>query len=255
MAKIDRIEDWGFKITDVNMCMGSRDANSKLVDVTELKRIMDHYGIQHAACTDEYWIVNPLQANINMKKYADESDGKIGFTAYLDSSIGADNLPGEGTLVERLKALSPESTRIYPVSGRSTFTAFYWEEILAAVNELKLPLIVDGSYSDTLFVQLPEIARTYPDIKFVLVRNGCCHMRQIIPLLKKLDNVYFTVETMLDNLQIEEIYEKCGVEKLLYGSSYPLLAPSGALGLVLYADIPDAAKQKILNDNWEGIRG
>ena len=255
MKRTFRIADWGFRITDVNMCIGSRDAYSKLVDVKKLKHIMNHYHIQHAACTNDYWIVNPLQVNIDMLKIADDSDGKIGFTAYLDSSLGADSLPGEGALAERLKKLSPESTRIYTVAGRSTFTAFYWEEILEAVNERKLPMIIDGDYTDTLFVQLPEIARVYPDIKFVLVRNGCCHMRQIMPILKKLNNVYFTVETMLDNLQIEEIYEKCGVEKLLYGSSYPLLAPSGALGLVLYADIPDAEKQKILNDNWEGIRG
>ena len=255
MAKIDKIEDWGFRITDVNMCIGSRDAYNKYVDIKELNRIMEHYRIQHSACTNEYWIVNPLQANIDMKKSADESEGKIGFTAYLDSSLGADNLPGEGTLTERLKKLSPESTRIYQIPDRSTFSAFYWEEILDAVNELKLPLIIDGNYTDTLFVNLPDIARQYCDIKFVLVRNGLCHMRQVIPLLKKLDNVYFTVDTMLDNLQIEEIYDKCGVDKLLFGSSYPRLAPSGALGLVLYADIPDAAKQKILNDNWEGIRG
>lgn len=255
MGKIDRIEGWGFKITDVNMCIGSRDANSKYVDVKELNRIMDHYRIQHAACTNDYWIVNPLQANIGMKKAADESNGKIGFTAYLDSSIGEDNLPGEGSLAERLKAFRPESTRIYPVPDRSTFTAFYWEEILEAVNELKLPLIIDGTYTDTIFAQLPDIAKAYTDIKFVLVRHGTCRMRQIIPLLKKLDNVYFTVDSMLDNLQIEEIYEKCGVDKLLFGSSYPLLAPSGPLGLILYAGIPDEAKQKILNDNWEGIRG
>ena len=43
MKRTFRIADWGFRITDVNMCIGSRDAYSKLVDVKELDRIMNHY--------------------------------------------------------------------------------------------------------------------------------------------------------------------------------------------------------------------
>ena len=75
-----------------------------------------------------------------------------------------------------------------------------------------------------------------------------------MPLLCKCKNVYFTVEKMLDHMQIEEIYEKAGCGRLLFGSEFPELPPAGAMALVSYANIPDAEKEKIFFKNWEGIR-
>ena len=93
-----------------------------------------------------------------------------------------------------------------------------------------------------------------PNVKFILIRQGCCQGRRIFPLLQKRENVYFTIERMLDNLQIEEIEEKCGCDKLLFGSGYPERPHAGALGLVMYADITAENREKILSKNWEGMQ-
>ena len=65
--------------------------------------------------------------------------------------------------------------------------------------------------------------------------------------------MYFTIERMLDNLQIEEIEEKCGCDKLLFGSGYPERPHAGALGLVMYANITAENREKILSKNWGGM--
>jgi predicted TIM-barrel fold metal-dependent hydrolase len=75
-----------------------------------------------------------------------------------------------------------------------------------------------------------------------------------MPLVRKCKNVYFTIEKMLDYMQIEEIYELAGCDKLLFGSEFPELPHAGALGLAMYADIPAEEREKILYKNWEDIR-
>jgi len=254
MAKIDRIEDWNISITDINMYLGIRDCHRKEVDMTELIRIMDHFRITHAACTHDYCLVDPKHGNVLMKEEAAKTGGRVGVTVFIDPSLGQDCLPGDGGLYERLRDFAPEAVRIAP-SDRAVFSAFYWDEVLDAVNRLKLPLIIDSDYSSDFMIKLPEVAAEYKDIKFILVHYGLCRSRHIFPLIKKCSNVYFTIESMLDNLQVEEICERGGADKLLFGSGYPKFSPSGALGLGLYADISDEDREKIMYKNWEVIKG
>jgi predicted TIM-barrel fold metal-dependent hydrolase len=91
-------------------------------------------------------------------------------------------------------------------------------------------------------------------VKFILIRQGCCQGRRILPLLQKRSNVYFTVERMLDHLQLEELEEKVLCHRLLFGSSYPERPYAGLLGLVLYANISAASRDRILHQNWEELQ-
>jgi predicted TIM-barrel fold metal-dependent hydrolase len=65
--------------------------------------------------------------------------------------------------------------------------------------------------------------------------------------------VYFTCERMLDNQQIKELEARGCIDKLLFGSGYPNRPHTGALGLVLYANIQRENREKILSKNWEAM--
>ena len=242
------------KIVDVNLTLGGKDSIGKEMDLAYLLDLMADYHIDHGVCYHQHALLDPKDGNSKMKQLAGESDGKLSACAVLDPILGAENLPGEGTLTQRLAVFQPACLRIFPAFVRLPFHAFYWEEILDAANELALPLVVDYEYNDEFFCNIPHISAQYPNVKFILIRQGCCQGRRILPLLQKRKNVYFTVERMLDNLQIEEIEEKCGCDQLLFGSGYPERPHSGALGLVMYADIAAENREKILCENWEGMR-
>ena len=241
------------KIIDVNMAIGGRDSYGNIVTAEDVLAQMALYRIDHAVCYHEHAMLDPKSGNAKMKAIAEQSSGKIGVSAVMDPMLGADNLPGEGTLTERLKDFRPESLHIFPDNVRTVFSAFYWDEIFAAANELQLPIIVDDDYPQDFFARLPEVAAQYPKAKFVLVRYGLCRGRHVMMLLQKCKNVCFTVENMLDNDQIEEIMERVGVKKLLFGTSWPRMSPSGTLGLAFYADIPSTERRKILYQNWEAM--
>ena len=242
------------KIIDVNLTIGGRDSVGKEIDLAYLLDLMEDYRIDHGVCYHQHAMLDPKDGNAKMAKLAEESQGKLGVCAVLDPILGAENLPGEGTLQERLAAFNPTCLRIFPAFVRLPFHPFYWDEILDAANALGLPLIVDYEYTDEFFCNISDISVQYPNVTFILIRQGCCQGRRILPLLQKRENVYFTIERMLDNLQMEEIEEKCGCDKLLFGSGYPERPVTGALGLVLYADIAAESREKILYKNWEGMQ-
>ncbi len=239
------------KIIDVNLTLGGRDSVGKEMDLAYLLDLMADYRIDHGVCYHQHALLDPKDGNSKMAAMAAQSGGKLSVCAVLDPILGADNLPGEGTLQERLMAFKPACLRIFPAFVRLPFHSFYWQEILEAANALSLPLIVDYEYTDEFFCNIPDISAQYPNVKFVLIRQGCCQGRRIFPLLQNRSNVYFTIERMLDNLQLEEIEEKCGCDRLLFGSGYPERPHAGALGLALYANITAENREKLLSKNWE----
>lgn len=242
------------KIIDVNLTLGGRDALGKEMDLAYLLDLMADYRIDQGVCYHQHALLDPRDGNEKMAALAAESQGKLRVCAVLDPILGADNLPGEGTLTERLAVFQPACLRIFPAFVRLPFHPLYWEEILEAANTLGLPLMVDYEYTDEFFCNIPTVSAQYPNVKFILLRQGCCQGRRIFPLLQKRQNVYFTMERMLDNLQIEEIEEKCGCDRILFGSGYPERPFTGPLGLAMYANIADENREKILYKNWEEMR-
>ena len=239
------------RITDINLNIGSRDNNNQIVNINQLLDLMEEYHISHGVCYNTYAKLDPKEGNRTMAQLSMQTGGKIGVCAVLDPVLGADNLPGEGDLKERLKQFAPEALRIFLDDARVPFHPLYWEEILDAANTLHLPLIIDGDYSKDFFAFLPDVATQYPQIKFILLKLGFCYSRAIFPLVTKRNNIYFTIEKMTDHMQIEEICGVNGCGKLLFGSGYPARPHAGTLGLVLYADISAEDRDRILFKNWE----
>ena len=242
------------KITDVNLTIGTVDSAGKEIDLDYLLALMEDYRIDHGVCFHQHALLDPKDGNSKMAALAKESNGKLSVCAVLDPALGADCLPGDGTLKERLQAFGPACLRVFPELCRIPFHSFYWEEILEAADALGLPLIVDYEYTTEFLCNIPTVCQEYPNVKFVMIRMGCCQSRQIFPLLRKRQNVYFTVERMTDTLQIEEINEKCGCDRLLFGSGFPERPHAGVLGLAMYADIPAKTREKILYKNWEELQ-
>lgn len=241
------------KIIDVNMSIGHKDYRGNIVTEKDIVSLIEEYHIDHAVCYHAHTWLDPKDGNTKMAQIAANSQGKIGLCLVLDPILGAENLPGQGSLQERIAALKPQCLRVFPKMCRVPFHPFYWEEILKAANALSLPLIVDEPYKPEFFCHLPNTSAQYPNVKFVLIEQGCCEGRRIYPLATKCNNVYFTCERMLDNQQIEEMEARGCCEKLLFGSGYPNRPHAGALGLVLYANISQDNREKILSKNWEAM--
>jgi predicted TIM-barrel fold metal-dependent hydrolase len=98
-----------------------------------------------------------------------------------------------------------------------------------------------------------EMLTEYSECKFMYAHIGGGTKEMLEPLLeitRELPN--FFLELSLSNLPrgvLAWLCEQVPVEQILYGSDHPLNEFAFQLGRVLYADIPDTTKQKILWDN------
>ena len=242
------------KIIDVDLWAGGYDALRRRATEEKLIRDLDAFGITQGIVRTEAAKFDPKTGNSATKSLCASHPGRLGACAVLDPVLGEENVEGEGSLTERLRAFSPSALAVFPDEKRVVFSSFYWEEVLSAANSLSMPLFVFQNYDSEFFRHLPETAGEYPDVKFVISGYGCTGSRNIFPLIAKTSNVYFAVSKMLDYMQIEEICSRGGCSRLLFGSQYPDFTPAGALGLIAYADIPDKQKQMIFSENWEAIR-
>ena len=246
------------KIVDMNVALGEKNEDGKELTPELLYGMMEAYGIDRAVAYHATAKLDHPTGNALMSNIAKESGGRIGFCAVIDPALGSNSLEGEGSLAARLRTSGAEAIRVFPTKLRVAFHPFYFEEVLEAAEELSMPIIIDDNYPVSpvpeLFSRLPDMARAYPGIKFIIIRYGTCNGRHIKPLATKCDNVYFTVEKMLDYQQIEELCAAGASSKLLFGSEYPMLDVGGALGLVLCADISDEERRSILAENWEAIK-
>ncbi|MBQ9545454.1 MAG: amidohydrolase family protein [Clostridia bacterium] len=241
------------KIVDVNLYTGGFDALKREASPDKLAEMMKTYGISCGIIYHQFAKLDPKKGNSLTFEISLSSGGALKSCVVLDPALGEDSLEGTGGLADRLRAFSPSAAVVFPTEQRVVFDAFYFSEILESLNVLSMPLIIRANYDFDFFRHLPEIAFSYPNVKFILTDYGICGSRNVFPLLKYTKNVFFTIEKMLDHRQIEEICERGGEDRLLFGSGYPDFSPAGALGLVKFAFITEKQKVKIFSLNWEEI--
>ena len=90
-----------------------------------------------------------------------------------------------------------------------------------------------------------SIARQFPSVDFILAHYG----RGQDPLLKEFPNVFANIWNLGSLGFLERGIRNVGPEKFLFGSDAFMNPISVGIGLVVYADIPDGHKRRILGLN------
>ncbi len=102
---------------------------------------------------------------------------------------------------------------------------------------------------------LRRVARQYPNMRILVAHYGSAwdgvHPNETLQAVRELPNVW--VDTAGSGAYlgaIERTYEAVGGEKLVFGTDVPFLDASYQIGNVVYADIPEADKRRILRENF-----
>jgi len=243
------------KILDINTGIGRPLRARRFIDAEGLLRYMDDYGIAEAVTYHAEALREPYKGNALMLEQAEKTP-RLHPCLVVDASLEDLGIPGEGSVLQRLKAARPAALRIFPVSQKQRFQSFYGAAIFEAADALRLPLIVTPPYKPEFWQELPRVAADYPNMPIVILQFGFNQSRTVFPVLKGCRNVYFDISHMLDCGQVEEICQRFGSSNLLFGSNLPQQEPSGPLGLLLYNKrITEAQKQDIAAGNWKRLEG
>ena len=241
-------------IIDVNVMLGSYPAPTRYRTVEGLLNTLDDYRINSAVVCHTAAQMTPWLYNAEMSDIARVSGGRIAACHLLDPMLAQKCEPGEGSLIERLRLNRPAAVRMLPATQKYPLSAFFCDQILSALNTLRLPLLLDAAELPSL-ADIPSLAGDFPDLPIVILRHYFNHTRTITPLLTKLKNVYIDMNIMIDTGYLEELVnDRCGSEKLLLGSGLPVHVPAGGLSLILYSTIGDIDKENILHANWERLQ-
>lgn len=243
------------QIFDFNCAIGEPMRSTRYSTAEGLLSWLDKYHIDGALAYHSEAMREPEMGNRLMMEAAAASGGRLKPCLVLNPSLQSLGIPGEGTPLERLMKLRPSAVRIFPGEQLYPFDPFYAEEILQVCQQLHLPLIVDCPYDMLFMTRLPEVCKTYPDVPIILLRFLYNRSRLYMPILKKLPNVYLDMSTHIDVGGMEEVVQRFGSEHLLFGSGLPIYEPSGALGLLLYAQISDTDRANIASSNFLRLEG
>ena len=243
------------QIIDINCAIGEPMRSKRFSTAQGLVQWLDKYQIGCGLAYHSEAMREPEMGNGLMVEAAAASAGRLKTCLALNPSLESLGIPGVGSPLERLKKLRPSAVRIFPGEQLYPFDPFYAGEILEVCQQLRLPLIVDCPYDNPFLSQLPNVCREFPDAPIILLRFLYNRSRQYMPILKKLPNVYLEMSTHVDAGGMEETVRRFGSEHLLFGSGLPVYEPSGALGLLLYAQISDADRENIASGNFLRLEG
>jgi predicted TIM-barrel fold metal-dependent hydrolase len=119
-------------------------------------------------------------------------------------------------------------------------------------HERQCPMLchTEGGPSAAFF---KSILADYPDCQFLYAHLGGCSipmMETMIEVAQERPNFFYDLGVSnMPRGALKWLTENCPVDQILYSSDHPLNDFTFQLGRVLYADIDDSVRKKILWDN------
>jgi predicted TIM-barrel fold metal-dependent hydrolase len=110
-------------------------------------------------------------------------------------------------------------------------------------NDNKL-VILSHTFGSPDFLE--DMAKTYKNVTYII---GHGHEKGYEGLLRRYENVFQCISDSNEFGDIERLTKEGGSDKLLFGTDALYFDPGFALGVLVYADISDDDKRKILGKN------
>lgn len=121
--------------------------------------------------------------------------------------------------------------------------------------EHRIPLVSHLPHYVNNLPGYADLAREYPQMPFVVAHSTAPEVIDpIIEICKPVHNMYFdTCGYAMHSHSIERLVNGVGGDRVLWGSDVAWLNIAYQLGEVLFADIPDAAREKMLGLNFNRL--
>jgi len=115
-------------------------------------------------------------------------------------------------------------------------------------------VVLIHTYGNKHLPAINNIAALFPKMKILLAHAGIIDEDDYIKTTLKYDNVYLDISSSWDwHGLIEKLVNKCGSERVLFGTDNPFLSPEQSIGRILFARIHDEEKRKILGLNAQSL--
>ena len=115
--------------------------------------------------------------------------------------------------------------RLYPRSQNFSLEPWCSGRLLAALERHRLPLSIDLAETD--WEALHRLCAAYPALPVLVTRVNYRHERYLYPLLRQHPRLYVELSLFQGHRAIEEVVQRFGPRRLLFGTGLPHFAPGG----------------------------
>jgi len=151
--------------------------------------------------------------------------------------------------------------RLFPKSHLFYINDYYMQKIFKILSYYKIPIMLDLKQLDITgnkyfaMDELKSILSKNKDLTVILE----CSLKQLMfnrffyPLIEEYENLYVEISNLLLINQIEDIVEKFGSKRFVFGTNYPNLEIEFSVGRILMSDMNSTAKEDIAFNNINNI--
>ena len=155
----------------------------------------------------------------------------------------------DAAFMQGLAARTPKAVRLMPRNLNHSYPVTAWGagEMFEYLQAHQVVTLI--AREDLDWEPLVALLSSFPGLPLVLLDIGYRFDNYIMPLLKRFPSLYFDSATYLAYRQLENFVERCGPERVLYGSRLPLFTPATSLGVLASARISDDARLLVAGGN------
>jgi predicted TIM-barrel fold metal-dependent hydrolase len=220
--------------------------------VTDLLAAMDYSNIRHALVYHSAaWHHHPQTGNEMLMAEIAGHERLLPCWAVTGTATREQGDPTDVLLA--LKRNQVRAVRIFPKTQKFLTDAWVLGDLCAALEEKQVPLLVHKEELDDNAANLYPLCHDFPRLPVVLTCSSYFHSRIFYALLEKCPNFHVDTSLFLVHGGIEDVVERFGPERLLYGSHLPFTEPGPSMTAILYAEIADKDKRKIAYENFQRL--
>ena len=234
-------------VFDANCAVGPWPTDKPRYEtVVGLLAEMERLGIQRALVSHTLSrTYDPVQGNRILMQEIAGQESLLPCWTLLPPACGEMGSPGE--LMEEMAQAGVRAVRLYPREHSYSLAEWQCGELFEALAERHYLVLLDlaqGSWEE-----IERICNTYPDLALLVTWVGYRQLRPLFALLRRNDNLYCDLSNLSTYLGIEEILDRFGSERLVFGTGLPIADPGGPIARLSYTDAPPAALDAIAHGN------
>jgi Amidohydrolase len=170
---------------------------------------------------------------------------------------------GAGMLGEQLAENGVRAVRLCPRDQVYPLNDWMMGDLLSALAQRRFLVLLDVDQvvlPTGLFDVDPAgwdhiawMAQAYPDLAFLLTRVGYRALRVLLPLMRRCPNLFLDLSYFATHQGVETLVAQLGAERLVFGTSQPLVDPAGSLARLAYADVTPRQREMLAHENLERL--
>jgi hypothetical protein len=150
------------------------------------------------------------------------------------------------TIISMMISRGVKAARLFPMNYDFSLVEWICGDLLSLLEEHRIPVFIN--IEETNWKEIYEVCNLHPYLPLIITEVGA-QPQYIYPLFERFDNLYLEISCYLINRGIEDISQRFGAKRLIFGSGMPVRDPGSVLTTVRYSDVSEKGKNLIAGGN------